>query len=100
MKCETEECCGPGCNCSRCCSNESDCCSGYDTSAMAKMIYKKAMLEMVKDRVKKKLEDTHGKKADKLADLVLEGMEGSKEMKGLMKKKCEWDKKVMETMEE
>lgn len=67
---------------------------------MAKMIYHKAMLEMVKERVKKKLEETHGKKADKLADLVLEGMESWKEMKGLMGRKCEWEKKVMEAMHE
>ena len=67
---------------------------------MTKMIYHKAMLEMVKDREKKKLEETHGTKADKLAELVLEGMEGCKEMKGIMSKKCEWEKKVMEAMYE
>jgi hypothetical protein len=102
--CETEECCETSGSCcesdSRHAMHHGSCGLSHNPTAMVSMMYHKVLLEMVKDRVKKKLEQTHTAKADKLADLVLEGIEGCKEMHAKMEKKSEWEKKVMEALME
>lgn len=99
--CEDGTCSVKSCN-DNCCDNNC-CCSEStydDPGMMAKEIYDKAMMDMVKDRVKKRLELTHANKADKLADLVFEYIENWKAMKAVDKKRWEWESKVMEIMNE
>ncbi len=61
MECEGEQ-----------CERSSDGCD--DRFMMAMMIVKRAKMELLKEKVKKKLEEVDGKRLDKVADLIVEVM--------------------------
>ena len=57
------------------CGTQSQCCTGeYDRMAMMMYLAKSAKMELIKEKVKKKLESAEGKKLDKIADLLIEAM--------------------------
>jgi hypothetical protein len=71
----------------------------------------KAFKEALKDRVKKKMEASMGKKLDTIADLIVEGMAGHMEMhkavgqkmetmQAHMQKKQEWMGRMLKAMME
>ena len=72
--CENEKCgCSSEENCQ--CSGEGSCCGGnYDKTDMFMYLAHSAKMELIKDKMKKKLEATQGKKLDKIADLFVDAM--------------------------
>ncbi len=118
--CECESCkaqsagpqsCGSGCNCessqcgqSSCCESEG--CGGgssegaYDHTAIMMYLAKSAKMELIKEKVKAKLEKTHGKKLDKVADILVEALEAHMKMKEQMMKKGELNEKLMRAFTE
>lgn len=77
-----------------CCSSSQGCgCSssgcGEDKIAMMFHVAKKAKMELIKEKVKKKLEAVEGKKLDKVADLLVEAMLGKYRMKQEAEKKMQ-----------
>lgn len=70
------KCSNQGCGCNAQCECEqSQCCTGeYDKMAMMMYLAKSAKMELVKEKVKKKLEAVDGKKFDRIADFLVEAM--------------------------
>ena len=64
------QCGGQACECgtSQCCTQE------YDKMDMMMYLAKTAKMDLIKEKIKKKLEAAHGKKLDKVADLLAEAM--------------------------
>ena len=54
-----------------------------DMKMMLMWLGKKAKFELLKEKIKKKLEAAEGKKLDEVADLVVEGMMAKAKMKNL-----------------
>ena len=78
--CECEE---GKCNCSNECSEQScgcgnsgECCSEgqYDKVDMFIYMAKGAKMELLKEKMKKRIEASHGKKLDMVADLIVEAL--------------------------
>lgn len=64
------ECGQQGCGCS-----QSQCGAGeYDRMAMMMYLAKAAKMELIKKKIKEKLEVVEGKKLDKIADLLVEAI--------------------------
>ena len=60
---------------SQCCSCESDCCErGYDKIDMFMYLVHSAKMELVKEKMKKRLEAAKGKQLDQVADLFVNAM--------------------------
>ncbi len=80
---EAEEKCG--------CSGESSCCEkSYDKTDMMMWLAHSAKMELIKEKMKKKLEAVKGKKLDQVADLFVDAMmEEYKDMAGAEKRKEE-----------
>ncbi|MBI5227788.1 hypothetical protein HY988_04335 [Candidatus Micrarchaeota archaeon] len=99
-ECESKCDCGSG----SCC--ESDGCGsghpegGYDHTAIMMYLAKSAKMELIKEKVKAKLEKTHGKKFDKVADILVEALEAHMKMKKEMMKKGELTEKLMKAFSE
>ena len=73
-KCGSEGCCSnESKECS--CSCESSCCeSGYDKMSMFLYLVHSAKMELIKEKMKKKLESVKGRQLDQVADLFVNAM--------------------------
>ena len=75
-KCEASECdCCSGSSSKECCENQQD--QSYhsnDRMGIMLCVAKSAKMELLKEKIKKRLESTEGKKLDKLADFLVESM--------------------------
>lgn len=66
-----------------------------DKMWMMMHIAKKAKMELLKEKVKRKLEAAEGKQLDEVADLIVEGMLGKYDlMKGIIKKKKDMQERL------
>ena len=75
-ECEEGKCsCSNECNEQRC-GNGCGCCGEgqYDKMDMFLYMAKSAKMELLKEKMKKRLEASHGKKLDKVADLIVEAL--------------------------
>jgi hypothetical protein len=71
-------------------SEQCHCGAHEDKMWMLMHIAKKAKMEIIKEKVKKKLEAAEGKQFDEVADMIVEAMLGKRDMmKGMIKKKKE-----------
>jgi hypothetical protein len=82
-------------------------CGCPSPEALATEVSMKALKEALNERVRKKMEAGMGKKLDRLADLIVEGMGAHMEMHKVMgqkmeymQKKQEWAQKLMAAMNE
>lgn len=91
-------CCGcSSCDSSSCCESECDDSSCSMTEMMMELVHE-ASAELIKERVKKKLDAINGKKYDKIADLLVEAkMEYMKSQGSVMKQK-ELSQKLMSAL--
>lgn len=64
----SDECNEKNCGCGSCCEGE------YDKLDMFLYMAKGAKMELLKEKMKKKLETTHGKKLEKVADLIVDAL--------------------------
>jgi hypothetical protein len=64
------------------------------------MVGKMAMVEALKDRVRKKIEAGMGKKLDNIADLIVEGFGEHMKEHQAMGKKQDWMNRMMKAMME
>ncbi len=102
------ESCGSGCNCESSECGQGSCCEsdgcgnsgGYDHAAIMMYLAKSAKMELIKEKVKAKLEKVHGKKFDKVADILVEALESHMKMKQEMMKKGELSEKLMKAFTE
>lgn len=88
----SNECNEQGCGCgpSGCCNEEQ-----YDKSDMFLYMAKGAKMELLKEKMKERLEAAIGKKLDKAADLIVEALlEQYKAEGGISKKKHELSEKL------
>jgi hypothetical protein len=68
-----------------------------DEKAMLWHVVRKAKMELLKDKIKKKLEATEGKKLDEMADMLVGAhMEMRKARREFWRKKMEMKEKMME----
>ena len=101
--CECEE---GKCNCSNECSgqcgNGNECCSGeYDKLDMFLYMAKGAKMELLKEKMKEKLEGAVGKKLDKVADLMVGSLMDHYKSEGdALNKKQELGEKLEKIFEE
>ena len=90
---EDEKCgCGQAnCDCGSQCSGGScgSGCGEMDYLRMIVYLAKEAKAEMIKDKIKTRLEKTHGKKLDKIADIAVEALQAKCEMGNERQKKME-----------
>ena len=107
--CENGECSGTeeSCGCSKCqCGCESECgcgCNGEMSAQSAHMqmfmqIKKKAMVELISDRVKRRLEQSQKEKLDKIADILVEMAAEHMRIKKEMSKKYELKEQLMDIL--
>ena len=78
-ECKEESCgCGTsncGCGQDQCnCSSEGSCCESYSKVDMMMWLVHKAKMEIIKEKMKKKLEAVKGKQLDQVADLFVNAM--------------------------
>lgn len=76
-KCGGSNECGCGqqnCNCSQSCGTQA-CGQEYDRFMWMLYLAKKAKKELIKEKIKKKLESEHGKKYDEIATILVETMD-------------------------
>jgi hypothetical protein len=72
-ECESNKCCESKKESQECCSGNG-CGSEKDNFTWLLYLAKKAKMELLKEKLKKKLEATHGKKLDKIADVLVEAL--------------------------
>ena len=81
-----EENCGEG----QCCQTENNnCCGEYDKLTMIMGLVKQAKIDLIYEKVKKKLDIVDGKKFDKIAELLVEAVTEIKKDKQTVEKKRE-----------
>lgn len=86
--CSNEQSCG--CGKSECCGEEQ-----YDKADMFLYMAKGAKMELLKEKMKKRLEAAEGKKLDKVADLIVEALlERYKTDEDISKKRQELSEKL------
>ena len=92
-ECEEGKC---SCNEQSCGCEQGGCCEGeYDKLDMFLYMAKGAKMELLKEKMKKRLEASHGKKLDKVADLIVEALlEQHKTEDDISKKKQELSEKL------
>src|SRR3989338_3009491 len=97
-ECEEGKCsCSNECSEQSCgCESECRCCEGeYSKLDMFLYMAKGAKIELLKEKMKKRLEAIHGKKLDKVADLIVEALiEQYKTEEDLSKKRQELNEKL------
>ncbi len=77
------------CNCEGTCSCNQSCGQEYDHFGMTLWLAKKAKIELLKEKIKKRIEATQGKKLDKMADIAIEAITEHKKSSVEMEKKYE-----------
>jgi hypothetical protein len=92
--------CGGNCEQSQCACEHNHEYYEEDMAGMMMHLAKKAKIELIKEKMKKKLEAVEGKKLDKLADLVVETMLAKYKLKMELEKKHEELGEKWEQMEE
>lgn len=72
----------------------------YDRKAMMMFVVKKAKFELLKEKVKKRLEEKEGKQLDEMADILVEArLELKKAKREFWKKKMQMKERMMELFE-
>lgn len=90
--CECEE---GKCSCKSECGEESCCGREYDKAGMFFCLAKEAKMELLKEKIKKRLESVEGKKLDKVAELIVEMLlDYYKTEDDISKKKQEFNEKL------
>lgn len=79
------ECAGAECGCGQ---NECSCCE-MDRMSMTMCLVKEAKMDILKEKIRKKLEEADGKRLDKIADLLVEAVIEHRKGKEDMHKKRE-----------